>query len=245
MTPDPHDRAVCRTPSTAGPIEDLSSHFERRDLQVDPSGDLDTAGIPGTATMVAPMDRRAVKRVHRAVRRQEHQIHFGPRCDAYALFSSGGPFPLEPTVHSFGLVCGPADRRDTSTRTRHGMGGSSPRGPGRRGFQARESVPSDPQAEALGARFRLLAARWKRETSKLSSAVRMAAHPAYWEIIGMGERAVPLILREMKQHGPGHWFVALSLLTGANPVAADMAGDMGRMTEAWIAWGTKRGYLGA
>jgi hypothetical protein len=90
--------------------------------------------------------------------------------------------------------------------------------------------------------FRALAGQWRRETMLLSSASKIASHPAYRRIIDMGDAAVPLILRDLKQNGPGHWFVALRKITGENPVKKSIAGDLKRMTEAWLAWGKKEGY---
>jgi hypothetical protein len=40
----------------------------------------------------------------------------------------------------------------------------------------------------------------------------------YQEIIGMGERAVPLLLAELKRE-PDDWFWALHAITGASPLA--------------------------
>src|SRR5437762_230782 len=66
-------------------------------------------------------------------------------------------------------------------------------------------------------RFRSLARQWKKETAHLSSAARMARHPAYQEIIGMGQPVVPLLLAELKSK-PDFWFAALRAVTGEDPV---------------------------
>jgi hypothetical protein len=70
----------------------------------------------------------------------------------------------------------------------------------------------------------------------------MAAHPAYQEIISMGRPAVPLLLAELRRR-PDHWFLALSAITGANPVPSESAGKLAEMAEAWIRWGEAQGYL--
>ena len=68
-------------------------------------------------------------------------------------------------------------------------------------------------------------------------------HPAYQKIIGMGEPAVPLILKDLAENGPDDWFWALTAIADDNPITEDIAGDMNAMTAAWLQWGRKRGYL--
>ena len=46
-------------------------------------------------------------------------------------------------------------------------------------------------------RFKLLASSWADDADSLSSATRMASHPAYLEIMGMGQAAIPLLLSEL------------------------------------------------
>jgi hypothetical protein len=48
-------------------------------------------------------------------------------------------------------------------------------------------------------RFQVLAQQWKKETAQMSNVARKATHPAYQEIIGMGQPANPLILAELKR----------------------------------------------
>ena len=59
----------------------------------------------------------------------------------------------------------------------------------------------------------------------------------------MGEPAVPLILNDLKCNGPNDWFWALTMITDQNPITEAIAGNMKAMTEAWLQWGTKIGYL--
>jgi hypothetical protein len=70
----------------------------------------------------------------------------------------------------------------------------------------------------------------------------MAMHPAYQRIIGMGPRVVPLILRELRRK-PDHWFWALTAITGQDPIRPEDAGDILRMTQAWLDFGERQGYL--
>ena len=91
-------------------------------------------------------------------------------------------------------------------------------------------------------KFRGLVKRWKKETAHLSSAARMASHPAYQEIIGMGQKVVPLLLAELKRK-PDFWFAALRAITGENPVPPESAGKIKEMARAWIVWGRSKGYI--
>jgi hypothetical protein len=91
-------------------------------------------------------------------------------------------------------------------------------------------------------RFEALARRWKTETRRMATVREMIKHPAYEEIIGMGDAAVPLLLRELERD-PDHWFAALRAITAANPVSDEDRGDVGRMAECWIRWGREHGYI--
>ena len=96
----------------------------------------------------------------------------------------------------------------------------------------------------LTERFETLSALWEKQKRNMSSPNTIASHPALQQIILMGMPVVPLILKRMKQH-PWFWFAALMEITGesVNPVKPPMRGDMQKMTEAWIAWGTDRGII--
>lgn len=91
--------------------------------------------------------------------------------------------------------------------------------------------------------FTQLARRWKHDTAFQANITAKAMHPAYQRIIGMGREAVPLILEEFQSGHLDDWFWALAAITGANPIAEDIAGDVERMAEAWLQWGRARGYL--
>jgi hypothetical protein len=87
-----------------------------------------------------------------------------------------------------------------------------------------------------------LTVTWRQETALLSSVSMMAMHPAYQRIIGMGKKAIPLILREL-QRQPDHWFWALNAITGDNPIDPEDAGNIAKMRDAWLEYGKKQGYL--
>jgi hypothetical protein len=82
---------------------------------------------------------------------------------------------------------------------------------------------------------------WKRERGPYSSSARLAEHPAYQQIIGMGPEVVPLLLRELERE-PDHWFRALHALTGADPVPPESRGKVREMAAAWLRWGREQGY---
>ena len=99
-----------------------------------------------------------------------------------------------------------------------------------------------PLDEEMEARFHALVGAWKEGRGPVSSIQEMAMHPAYQQIIGMGEPAVPLLLAELKQK-PGHWSWALRAITGENPVPPESRGKLNEMADAWLNWGRERGYL--
>jgi hypothetical protein len=71
---------------------------------------------------------------------------------------------------------------------------------------------------------------------------RIAMHPTYQEIIGMGEKVIPMILEQLQVH-PHYWFAALEALTGVDPVLEVDRGNLSAMAKAWIGWGEKEGYI--
>jgi hypothetical protein len=93
----------------------------------------------------------------------------------------------------------------------------------------------------LAKRFAALATTWREDTKFSSRMGRDAQHPAYQEIIAMGQKAVPLLLADLEKN-PDHWFIALHRITGANPVPKEHAGKLNEMAAAWIAWGRANGY---
>jgi hypothetical protein len=108
------------------------------------------------------------------------------------------------------------------------------------------SIPVDqskqkPPAESVRERFQRLAAVWRAETSHLSSSTKMTEHPAYREIISMGEEVVPFLLADLAK-APDHWFTALKAITGANPVDPADRGRIDKIANAWLQWGKQNGY---
>jgi hypothetical protein len=90
--------------------------------------------------------------------------------------------------------------------------------------------------------FLRLSKTWKEQTNGYSSVGSMVMHPAYLEIISYGEKMIPFILKDL-QNKPSHWFIALKTLAKTSPVKPEDAGNIKKMTEAWIAWGYANGKL--
>ena len=89
--------------------------------------------------------------------------------------------------------------------------------------------------------FDRLATQWRHETGMSSSISKKVRHPAYQAIMAMDLPVVRLILRDMQQR-PGHWFVALKVITGEDPVPNDSM-TFQQATDAWIAWGIRQGLI--
>jgi hypothetical protein len=103
------------------------------------------------------------------------------------------------------------------------------------------TVPAVHQAESIEQKFQRLAAVWRAETGHFSSTTKMFDHPAYQEIIGMGQDVVPSLLRDLEKE-PDHWFAALRAITGAQPVPPEGRGSIEKMSEAWLSWAKEHGY---
>ncbi|MDZ7359114.1 MAG: hypothetical protein ONB46_00090 [candidate division KSB1 bacterium] len=91
-------------------------------------------------------------------------------------------------------------------------------------------------------KFQLLAKEWRDETVHLSSMTKLVMHPKYQNIIGMGPAVLPILFREL-QKSPDHWFWALNAITEEDPTNPEDAGDLRKMTEAWLKWAREKGYL--
>ena len=102
-------------------------------------------------------------------------------------------------------------------------------------------TPQVEPEEKFVQRFRNLASKWKEDTQVESNVVLKAIHPSYQEIIGMGPRVIPLILRELKT-SPSHWFWALRAISGTDPVVEKDRGIIPKMIDAWLKWGEAEGY---
>lgn len=92
------------------------------------------------------------------------------------------------------------------------------------------------------AKFRRLKKKWQEGTLYFSDTARIYGHPAYRDIIAMGEKALPPIFSELRYGRNVFWHQALMAITGANPVPAENAGDLEAVRKAWLDWGRQNGY---
>jgi hypothetical protein len=101
---------------------------------------------------------------------------------------------------------------------------------------------AQPDSEAvLQGRFDALVGKWSEDTRLMSSLREIVGHSAYQEIIAMGTRAIPLILRDLERQ-PKHWGPALRAITGASPVPKEHAGMVEKIAEDWLQWAKENGY---
>jgi hypothetical protein len=101
------------------------------------------------------------------------------------------------------------------------------------------SARYDSGGEDYISRFFRLLRRWRAETAYSSSAPEMFTHPAFIQIVGMGDKVVPLIVAELRRQ-PDWILGALPQITGENPIANSDRGDLYAMAAAWIEWHHRR-----
>ena len=108
------------------------------------------------------------------------------------------------------------------------------------------TIPAKPVSapevgESVEQRFQRLAGAWHKAVAHHSSSRIRENHPAYQEIINMGQAVVPLLLQDLETNRR-HWFTALAVITGADPIPAEHAGNIPKMAEDWLRWGREQGY---
>ncbi len=107
-------------------------------------------------------------------------------------------------------------------------------------ISAKQAAAKQPP-ETLEQRFRRLAAAWQEAVAYQSSTTVRNNHPAYREIVSLGEAVVPLLLRDLEENQT-HWFSALREITGADPIPEASAGNVPKMVEAWLTWAKDHNY---
>jgi hypothetical protein len=93
----------------------------------------------------------------------------------------------------------------------------------------------------LGTKFDLYSGIWKTETMFSSNSSEITNNSAYRSIIGLGKDIIPFIIEDLKQ-SENHWFYALELLTGENPIKSEHRGIINLMKSDWLNW-AKKGAL--
>jgi len=101
-----------------------------------------------------------------------------------------------------------------------------------------------PLESNLSKRFDQLSAKWLNDTEWVSSIGTLTKHPAFAEIVAMGEPALRLILRRMANGDIRiHWFPALKAIAKDDPVPVENRGRVRAMAAEWLQWGRNKGYL--
>jgi len=100
----------------------------------------------------------------------------------------------------------------------------------------------EPEDNLARDNFLQLSEQWKNETGHSSKMMYKFMNKNYQQIIAMGDSVVPMLLDALIT-SPGHWFWALEVITGENPVKQEHAGYFDSMTRDWIEWGIDEGRI--
>jgi hypothetical protein len=84
-------------------------------------------------------------------------------------------------------------------------------------------------------RFNSLVKKWKEETAYASSMTDIVYNAHYQQIIGLGWECIPYIMKELRED-PSHYFYALRMITGVDPIQEKHRGMLEGMTEDWLMW---------
>ena len=87
--------------------------------------------------------------------------------------------------------------------------------------------------------FNELKANWISETSFISSFSERILNYNYQRIIGLGSKAVPYLISDMKEN-QNDWFWALECITGEKPYSDEDSGNILVMIEKWVKWAEKK-----
>jgi hypothetical protein len=83
---------------------------------------------------------------------------------------------------------------------------------------------------------------WENDTLFSSSITEITNHPAYHSVIKLGKEVVPLIIEDL-QTTNNHWFYALEILTGENPIRPNHRGNIELMKNDWVEWANRRNVI--
>lgn len=97
-------------------------------------------------------------------------------------------------------------------------------------------------AEALEHQFQRLLKEWHRATDHHSSLTIIRNHPAFRELIALGDPAIPLMLRALADPISFELTTALQTITKASPATSEDSTDQEGTVRAWLRWGRQRGY---
>jgi hypothetical protein len=131
-------------------------------------------------------------------------------------------------------------RRPSAAHDAQTFGFAEPRVPG--GYvpaaQGQADSVSEPGAVGLTTAAidnicELLRDLWLSQTANDSSMARIYSHPAFRQIVGLGEAALPFMYRHLVDE-PELWTVGLTMVTGADPAADAQSPE--EAIRAWRAW---------
>jgi hypothetical protein len=110
-------------------------------------------------------------------------------------------------------------------------------------FEDSVTYPKPTPIAADWLRFQFLKEQWHKERGPTSSTTKIVMSPSYQKILGMGPKALPYIFDDMRNHpdNPDHWFWALSMITGDNPIPVDLYGQHREMARVWLSWAEEHG----
>jgi hypothetical protein len=103
-------------------------------------------------------------------------------------------------------------------------------------------VQNAPPTETVEQQVQRLLATWRAETAVISSSTVLVSHPAYRELIALGQAALPTLFRDLEQTRDGHLSRALAEITGAPPVQSGEGGRIRLVAERWLNWAKENGY---
>jgi len=84
-------------------------------------------------------------------------------------------------------------------------------------------------------KFEILKQQWFEEIMFTSDPLEIVSNRHYKEIVDLGYSVVPFLLQDMKLNH-SHWFTALRLIIGANPIKKEHFGDIPKMVDDWLDW---------
>jgi len=98
------------------------------------------------------------------------------------------------------------------------------------------------QRDDVEIKFNELVSEWRAQRTRASSfSSANASLPAYQFIIGMGEQALPYILRELSKKDED-WYWALKAISREDPVPPEHRGKRSLMRQLWLEWGKAKKY---
>ena len=106
----------------------------------------------------------------------------------------------------------------------------------------RDKIVVDSADDDLEMQFKKSARMAFKQFGASSDLTRLFYSIGYLEVIGLGPRVVPLLLRDMRDDRRP-WFFALSAITRADAAKNVNPGDIRGVIDAWLAWGKRRRFL--